>query len=53
MFVEVVDEARDVAERYPVMVIKREGESLVIVTNPLTFVLSDFEEFIESAISLA
>ncbi len=52
MRVEVIDEARDQAETYPVLDIKREGDSIVIVTPSLTILLTDVEDFLTVATDL-
>ena len=52
MWVEIVDEARDKAEAYPVLDIKREGDAIVLVTPSLTILLTDVEDFLTQATDL-
>lgn len=48
----VADEARDKWEEFTVTDVKREGQSLVMVTGPLTFIVGPFDEFSEKVIDL-
>ena len=52
MRVEIVDEARDEAESYPVLEIKREGDAIVVVTPSLTILLTDVGDFLTRAMDL-
>lgn len=48
----IADEARDSWVEHEVIDIKREGESLVVVTRPLTFIVGPFEEFANAVVDL-
>jgi hypothetical protein len=50
--VEIVDEARDEAESYPVLSIKREGDAIVIVTPSLTILVTDADQVLTQAVDL-
>lgn len=48
----LADEAHDKWEELEVVDIKREGESLAIVTRPLTILVGPFNEFSEAVVDL-
>lgn len=48
----VADEARDAWVEHEVIDIKKEGESLVVVTRPLTFIVGPLTEFAEAVVDL-
>jgi hypothetical protein len=52
MLIQVADEAHDKWQDFIVTDVKREGQSLVIVTGPLSFIVAPFEEFSEKIIDL-
>lgn len=52
MQVMVADEAHDKWQTFDVTDVKREGQSLVIVTGPLSFIVGPFEDFSEKVIDL-
>lgn len=52
MKVEIINEATDMGERFEVLDIKRERESVCIVTPSLSIFIGPIDEFIEAAIDL-
>lgn len=52
MRIEIVDEARDEADAYPVLELKREREAIAIITPSLSIFIGPAEEFLEQAIDL-
>ena len=48
----IADEARDDFWTEDIIDVKREGESLVIVTLPRTFIVGPFKEFAEKVVDL-
>lgn len=52
MQIMIANESRDEWETFDVIDVKREGESLVIVTPPLTFIIAPLNEFAEKVVDL-